>query len=182
MDLLELADAINTVELEERIPSEAYRRNFLALAKKLAPDGERIRQVGFTRTSYGEPRTLSVTTPASQFPSPQGEAVRTPTETIVEISGTLQFASAIGAKANYIKLVDSDHMPHNIRVPDGMMDDIVRPMWNSTVTVRGVRRRSQKLIRLQEIWETDGETGQSRGRVATRISSNGYDLQQPLPI
>ncbi len=182
MDLLELADAADTAELEARIPNEAYRRNFLVLAKKLAPDGDRIRQVGFTRVSHGEPRTLSVTTPASQFPSPHGESPRVSRETVVKISGTLQFANAIGSKSNLIKLVDSNQVRHNVRVPDGMMDDIVRPMWNSVVTVRGTRRHGQKLIRLQEIWDSDRASDQNDVHRVAPISHFEDTLQQAFPL
>ena len=55
------------------------------------------------------------------------------------IQGTLLFADARGA-SNDIRVVDKKEMEHKIKVPPELMDDIVRPRWNSTVAVHGVRK------------------------------------------
>ncbi len=39
---------------------------------------------------------------------------------------------------------------HNIEVPEGMMNDIVRPLWASQVRVNGIRTGSR--IILDDIW------------------------------
>lgn len=39
------------LDLRKAIPDSDYRRNFVALTKRLAPDGQRITTVGFTRTA-----------------------------------------------------------------------------------------------------------------------------------
>jgi len=45
-------------ELEARIPEPAYRRNFFALARRIAPDGNAVRSVGFTATMSGRERRV----------------------------------------------------------------------------------------------------------------------------
>ena len=64
MDLMSLVSRGEMSEIKDRIPNEAYQRNFLGLAKKLAPDGDRISGVGFTWMSDGNVRTVSVNVPA----------------------------------------------------------------------------------------------------------------------
>ena len=180
LDLLELANDSRLDEIEARIPDPNYRQNFVGLGKKLAPDGKRIRQVGFTLVNGTKTRSLSVTTPASQFLPARVE----PKETggrIVEASGILKFADASGRKANRIRLDGKTGSRHEVLVSPGLMDDIVRPMWNSHVTVRGSLRRRQRVIRLYEIWESDPESGKQGSRLAT-ISDTSSGLQQPLHL
>ena len=80
LDLMEMADSSDIHGLEERIPDPAYLRNFLGLAKRLAPDGERVRQVGFTVERGGAARQVSVTKPATDFPLPPAIAQQTDDE------------------------------------------------------------------------------------------------------
>ncbi len=44
-------------------------------------------------------------------------------------------------KQNLIKLLDEEGRHHTIIVPPGMMDDIVRPLWDYRVMVTGPRGR-----------------------------------------
>ena len=164
MDLMELANSSQISEIQQHIPDPAYQRNFLGLAKKLALDGDRIRQVGFTAVKGGETRYLSVTTPASCFPVPDIKEGNQAGDSI-EVSGMLRYADA-GARQrnrNQIKIVNDSGPSYEVAVPEGMMDDIVRPLWNSFVTVRGSRRRRGKIIRLHEIWESEPDSGDAVG-------------------
>ena len=147
MDLMDLADRDQVSEIERRIPDTSYRRNFFGLAKNLAPDGHRIRRVGFATVRGGTSRSISVTTRSSEFPTPDSEEVLHDVQ--VEVSGTLRYAdgSAGTSSHNRIRLIN-DGIQHIISVPPGLMDDIVRPLWNSFVTVKGTRRKNQRIIRL----------------------------------
>ncbi len=177
MDLMELANESNeasVTKIRQRITAPEFQRNFLGLAKKLAPDGDRIRQVGFTVVRGGIPRYLSVTTPASRFPPSDVIESTSSQLSIVEISGTLLYATATTDR-NRIKIVDQDKSPHDVIVPVGLMDDIVRPMWNSFVTIRGSLKGNQKIVKLREIWESDPNSGQGSGR---RVVTDGS--QAPL--
>lgn len=134
--------------LSERIPSEDYLANFKALAKAIAPDGEEIQTVGFTAVREGQEKTVAlraVRRPATtRAPGTESDVGRLKTETTV--TGTLLFADALEHKHNLIKLVDEAGVKHSIVVPPGMMDDIVRPLWDSHVTVTGPQRGRRILL------------------------------------
>lgn len=151
MDLMELVNDSRVSEIEERISDPVYTRNFLGLTKKIAPDGERIRQVGFTSLRRGVRRSVEITKPASEIaPAPIEEPSSVETEPI-QLQGTLRYADATHDKGNRIKIVDKEQKAHTVEVPEGMMNDIVRPMWDSVVAIKGVRKGN--LIELQEISE-----------------------------
>lgn len=144
MDLLRLVNTSRTTEIQQRISDPAYLRNFFGLARKIAPDGERISQVGFTAIRSGEQRSVGLTMPAAELPSlppemlsPQVEPQQTPSESI-EIRGILRHADAMREDSNVIQVIDGNEK-HTVQVPQGMMNDIVRPMWDSHVIIQGVR-------------------------------------------
>ena len=177
LDLMELANSSDMPGIEQQIPDPAYRRNFLGLARRLAPDGDRIRQVGFTLVAEGEYRSVSVTTPTSYFPTTES---LNRDGSVVEISGTLRYANASRSTRNQIKVIEYEGGPdHTINVPTGLMDDIVSPMWNTFVTVRGSVSGRQRNIRLQEIWQTDPVENQPTGR---RIIAGGSQSIQGMRL
>jgi len=51
------------------------------------------------------------------------------------ITGRLLYANAISSEKKTIGLVDKNGESHNIIVPEGMMKNIVSPLWEETVTV-----------------------------------------------
>lgn len=152
MDLMEMINSSDIRALQERIPEPPYLRNFLGLAKKLAPDGDRVRQVGFTVERGSGERRVSVTTPATEIPLPPVVELATEDETpgkAVEVRGMLRFADATGDEANIIKIVNDQGRRRSVRVPEGMMNDIIRPMWDSRVVVKGLQKG--RAIVLQDI-------------------------------
>ena len=178
LDLMELANGSDVRAIERRIPDPAYRRNFLGLARRLAPDGFRIRQVGFTMVGDGDSRSVALTTPTFHFPTTEP---RNRDGTVVEVSGTLRYANASSRHRNQIKIVEHESGPaHTINVPTGLMDDIVSPMWNSFVTVRGSMRGRQRNIRLQEIWQSDPEDAHLTGRRV--VAERAQDIQGIMPL
>lgn len=168
MDLVELANKSRVSEIQERIPDPAYRRNFLSLAKKIAPDGERIRQVGFTTIRSGIERFVEITKPASELPIPteidavivSSRQIATETTTI---QGRLLYADSTKSNNDKIKVIDQEGKEHNVKVPEGMMNDIVRPMWNLPIRIKGVRKNVGRgsFIELQDIQpiETEPDEG-----------------------
>lgn len=140
MTLMELVNFSRIAEIRERISDTAYTRNFLGLAKKIAPDGNRIRQVGFTVLRNGVEKSVSITRTSSQIKIPYDEDLNSTETEYVELEGTLGYADAI--RHNSIKVIDADGGVHTLRVPEGMMNDIVRPLWDLFVTVRGVRKNN----------------------------------------
>ena len=153
MDLLGLITSSRIDEIQQRIPDQDYLRNFLGLAKKIAPDGERISQVGFTTTRGDERRSVELTMPASEIWAPPiPDKPDSPSEPAT-IRGILRLADAMGDH-NIVQVVDGNNI-FTIRVPQGLMNDIVRPMWDVRVIVHGMR--SGNIVELQDIWPEDQE-------------------------
>ena len=149
MSLMELVNDTKIAEIKERISDPAYTRNFLGLAKKIAPDGNRIRQVGFTVLRNGVEKSVAITRSATQIAFASRESSSSGEIQSVELRGTLGYADAL--HHNRIEIRDTEGEIHKVRVPEGMMNDIVRPLWDLPVTVKGVRREGS--IELQEISE-----------------------------
>ena len=182
MDLMELANGAEIAEIQQKIPETPYQENFLGLAKRIAPDGERIRQVGFTTVGFGRTRSLAVTRPSHHFPGPVVSG-QTQTGTPEEVSGRLLYADAEGKrKNNRIKLRRDGDETRAIIVPTGLMDDIVRPLWNSYVTVKVTVKPKQKILRLQDIWESDPDSGQPVSSSVAQIARWGDTGQLPLML
>lgn len=151
MDLVQLLNGSQIEELHKRIPDEAYYRNFMALSKRIAPDGERITQVGFTTRKHGSHRTTALTVPREKVVTPGiSEEIQHTSEPVIQ-EGYLLYADA--RKTDTIMLVQGEQTSSKIVVPDGMMDDIVRPMWDSYVQVSGIRK-GRRFI-LEDIIPTD---------------------------
>ena len=153
LDLLEIAQSGDLAAIQERVPQEPYRRNLLALAKKIAPDGDNVSIVGFTVRRGVKERRLSLTRTKPELNELTRPRVTPAPSERVEVTGLLKFADDTGKGEGTIKLVESDGTTHKIRVPEGMMTDIVRPLWDDEVVVRG--ERSGGVIELDEIDAVD---------------------------
>ena len=167
IDLMAMVNNGDMGAVERRIPDPAYRNNFVGLAKTLAPDGKDIRQVGFAANAGGDIRTVALTKPRSQIRIIDAATAPDASDRI-EVTGLLRYADA-SARSNSrsrIKIIETGGQTHDIEVPSGMMDDIVRPMWNSSVTVAGTRRARQKIIRLYDIWPSESAASRAPGLVA----------------
>lgn len=150
MELMSLINKAQTKEIEARIPDIAYRRNFIKLAQQLAPDGENVKIVGFTSVRRGQEQFVEVTRPKTEIALPQPEVTTTNklTEKIT-IRGALRFADAI-KESGLIKIIEEEtNTVHTIKVPEGMMNDIVKPLWDCHVVVKGAR--FEKFIMLEDI-------------------------------
>lgn len=139
-EILSCLDLVNRGEdqaLRGRISEEKYLRNFRALAKQIAPDGREINLVGFTTPHAEGERRLEFTRPSRQIavdafrPDEDGSKV--------ELRGRILFADGQRQRSK-IKIVSKDRS-HTVRVPAGMMTDIVRPLWDVDVVVVCSRRK-----------------------------------------
>lgn len=162
IELMQLITRSRMEEIQERVPDLAYRRNFFGLAKKLAPDGRRIQQVNFRVSRGGAERSLEITKPAAEFPAPPAEAAASGESEAVELRGLLRYANATQSQKNQIRIMDSDRKSHTIDVPAGMMNDIVRPMWDTLVVVEGLKQAGRLV--LQDIWPA-AEEEQEEGEI-----------------
>ena len=76
----------------------------------------------------------------------------------VEIHGVLRYANATRGNSNQIRVIgneDNKTHTHTIEVPEGMMNDIVRPMWGLDVVIVGLRIGNR--IVLRDIREADSD-------------------------
>ena len=138
MDIVDLVNLDKMEELDARIPDNSYRANANGLAKQIAPDGRIVRQVGFTIQGTEGQRMVGFTRRRKDVVVP-----RVPTSSkgeAIKVKGILLYANAIANRGNTIRVVDQSGKSHLFAVSPGMMDDIVKPMWNAIVTVHGERR------------------------------------------
>ena len=153
LDLLEVVQERDRDELARRIPEQPYLVNFNALAKKIAPDGERVSMVGLTAHHPGRIRRVAFTRSRKELAnfvlpsSPQKSSIDS-SDCRVTVRGVLHYGNVIG-REDTIKLEDQNGSVYEILVPEGMMTDIVRPLWDDEVIVTGIRRR--KRIELEDI-------------------------------
>ena len=156
-DFIGIVEVVNDDKIEyldAMIPDDLYRRNAIELVKKIAPDGNQIRQVGFSVSRLGETRSVGFTRTRDEVSIAAGRIDPVDAEeldiggrmTPVDVRGILLFATAIDREDKAIKIVDENGKTHEFTVPPEMMDDIVRPMWNSSVHVRGERRGRELIL------------------------------------
>jgi hypothetical protein len=147
IDCFDLFGAGQEQSLRERIPDPAYYRNFVGLARRIAPDGEDVRTVGITAVKADQERRVVLSTPRRRTPRPvpRQEGLAEPPPR-VEVRGVLKFSDSRDERRGIIQVVDERNASHRIRVPSGMMRDIVRPMYEDEVIVTARRRRSGGLM------------------------------------
>ena len=154
-EVLTCLDLFNKSEenrLRDKIPEEAYYRNFVGIARNIAPDGNEVNLVGFITVRKGVEKRVHLTKPRDEVKlSLEKHIVEEPAaeRKIQTITGTLRFADATKIERPKIKLIDESGVAHNIIVPEGMMSDIVKPLWEEPVIVTGFYRRGA--IQLEEI-------------------------------
>lgn len=150
---LELFETNQDEQLQRRIPDTAYYTNFFGLARQIAPDGNDVNLVGLTALRGGEQRKLALTRTRDTVSLSPTALPEQNEEQRVRVVGTLRYADDTKQSTRQIRLVSSDGEKHLIIVPEGMMDDIVRPLWGDEVEVRGVKRG--KKIHLEDIFRLE---------------------------
>lgn len=138
MECLRLFNEGEKEQLKKRVNSSKYFVNFVAQARQLAPDGDRVKTVGFT-ASYGDDKTTVAlrqpdTTMWRQQPSRDSH--------IVEIKGVVTKADK-DSSSNTISVREENGVLRKVKVPAALLDDIVRPYWGRTVLVRAEERNSK---------------------------------------
>ena len=124
-------------DLHKRITDDAYFANFISLVRRVAPDGDAVRWVGFTSMRGGKERHVELKSQAkptpTEFDAPQ-TGVTVPPET-VRVRGVIRWADALKGLER-VRIVDSEGRTSDVRVPVGV-DDIVKPFWLDEVVVTG---------------------------------------------
>ncbi|MDQ6695043.1 MAG: hypothetical protein M3014_11600 [Chloroflexota bacterium] len=127
----------NEEGLRQRIQTESYYRNFVGLAKGIAPDGKAVNMVGLTSVNQGVEKSVAITRKREELSIMVASATKDPesnTDNLTTLRGTLRFADATKNKGK-IKIVTEDGKTHSLVVPVGL-DDIVNTMWNNEVVVQ----------------------------------------------
>jgi len=148
-DFLTCMDDFNaerTGALHQRIQAEAYFNNFTALARKLAPDGERVRTVGFTSVRGDETRQVGLSHPVGAAWRVSTDEART-----VKLIGTVRSADETSKRKEHpvFGVEDDNGEKQNVTVPPGYLQDIVKPYWGERVEV--VAHRTHGRLELLDI-------------------------------
>lgn len=153
MTCFDIFNSMTEDSLRVRISDEDYYHNFIGLARQISPDGDRVNLVGFTAIQGNIERKVALTKPRGEL-SVKSEVLSTDDSyEHITVVGNLLFADSTKEGKNIIKLVEATGIKHIIKVPDGMMADIVKPLWEDTVIVKGIRKR--KVIELKDITKVD---------------------------
>ena len=146
LNCIELVDSGDMNQLQEQISDDLYFQNFIGLARKIAPDGEKIRTVGFTSLKSDTLRKVAFRRARSEIRIvAPGSGEDDSSTTSSTIRGTLLAADATSQQKGRIKIIDSEKKPHTVFVSRGMMSDIVKPYFEEYV-VAIVRSKAGKCI------------------------------------
>jgi hypothetical protein len=156
LDGVKLVNEGRVEDLARLIPDPAYNRNFVGLTKRIAPDGEKVSQVGFTMRGGLEERAVQLTRVQAQIHIKTSSMSTTPHGLeLRRVVGELKFADARHGPRARIKLIsDASRREYTVIVPSGWMADIVKPLWQDRVVVTGIPRNDDT-IELQDISRAD---------------------------
>jgi len=134
---IELVNNADEEGLRQQIKQDSYYRNFIALTRDMAPDGDKIRLVGFTslRKSVGLTRQRSK---IDILPESTKDVIES---TPITVEGILDYA--IGRKQlDAIGLTTDDGKEYTVVVQEGL-DDLVKEYWKQSVVVTGLYDKKQ---------------------------------------
>ncbi len=129
--------------LKAMIDNESYFRNFVALASSMAPDGKRVGKVGIAGRSGGQTMAVLLKPPSATDARLYSVAPEEHTAERVTVRGLLLFADAEGKNWGKIDIIQESGEKTRLRVPPGLMADIVRPYFQFNVVVGGHRKGKQ---------------------------------------
>lgn len=148
LDAIETVATSDVEELAAAYPEDTYRRELVRLVRDIAPDGVKVAQVGFTAVSAGNERTFPLTTTKKELSGLNQRT--TPEERVETVTGALLFVDGTRTNNLSIQIVQPGGAKRRIKVPVGMMDDIVRPLWGKAVTAECmVRGKTATLVRIR---------------------------------
>jgi hypothetical protein len=144
MECLALVSQHDYARIEQRMGSKAYFRNFIGLTRQIAPTGREVSSVGFASQSKNARREVVVVPPNVRrvTSAPLFSADTAPQREPVDVDGQLLFADARQVQNNRIEVRDAQGITHTFLVPKGLMADVVRPYFEKSVRVHGVRRHN----------------------------------------
>ncbi|MDP3115469.1 MAG: hypothetical protein Q8M98_11975 [Candidatus Cloacimonadaceae bacterium] len=158
LECIELLENNKVEELRTKIDSKEYYDNFVGICDNLLPDGDSIKTVGFTYSSdSGEKRVVVKTVKeklevSTELPTSGSnnllDGIKNGEE--VTIRGILEVADKSKDKPEI--QINCNDVLYRVRVPEGQIDDVVRPLWDKTVILKG-KKYSKTIIDLEKIQE-----------------------------
>jgi len=141
MSCFEILESTNPGDLKEKIKDETYYENFIGLAKQIAPDGEKVKFVGFTVKKNGIEKPIALRKSKKQLQETSDLILREESidEKLIKKSytGILMHAhSPRIRKFGTVQLIDSSTGEvQSIHVPIALMKDVVQPYYEENVIV-----------------------------------------------
>ena len=154
MTCLDLFNDVKEDDLHARIKDPTYYRNFVVIAKTIAPDGYAVKQVGFTAFHNGKTRAVSLHTPRSRIKLRADESSDKEQREIKEVVGMLLVAYARTRREPRIEIEDDQGNYYKVSVTEGM-DDIVRSYFGQEVKATGYTTGREREIDLIDISEVE---------------------------
>lgn len=143
---LDLVNNQAVEELQNAIQDPEYYQHFVALVKQIAPDGDDIQRIGWTKVHNGRQSSVELSRTKSEIKPfiMEGRLGRKATESedekLIQITGQVLFANAEGKKILKIKITDDNGQRHTVTAPKSIVDDIVRPYFGTRVTIDALQK------------------------------------------
>lgn len=158
MECIDLLEHNQLDELKTKIDSQEYFDNFMGLCDNILPDGDSIKTIGFTYNTTNVEKQIVVKKVKEKLEISPNQANLSDRNVLVcmnkgeevTIRGVLQVADKSNDRSE-IK-INSQGVLYKVRVPEGQIDDVVRPLWDKQVILKG-RKHSKTIIELEIIRE-----------------------------
>ncbi|MBD5608246.1 MAG: hypothetical protein HDQ93_05285 [Desulfovibrio sp.] len=140
MDDLHLVGLGEECKVREKIRDEEYSENFIANAKDILPDGEKIKEIGIVSKgmTFVLDKTKREVNESVADSVNQDDESDNDMQTLFIVTGYLRISNGIG---NFFKIVPDDNKkPIKIYVPDAL-DELARKYFGDKVEIRCEKKR-----------------------------------------
>jgi tetratricopeptide (TPR) repeat protein len=133
-------------KIKEVIVEDAYYANFIGLAKRISPDGEKVSSVSITSIKNDEKKYTQLrSNNLSPVPKENRDSWKNDDELKYSYTGYLKFADSVKI-VKKVKLIMENNKAITIIVPPGMMEDIVKPYWDTKVFVTTIKIKGKDVL------------------------------------
>jgi hypothetical protein len=132
--------------IQDLVPDAEYRQAMLKLMRNVVPDGHRVREIEFVAAREGQPETALLHAGARTRIQDSLQADQRANQPD-DVSGVLR---AVNLDAKWLRVVQPSGQPLRCRIAGEILDDVIGPMLNRQVVVRG-KWSSKDQFRLEDI-------------------------------
>ena len=133
--------------IQDLVPNPEYRQAMLKLVRNVVPDGQRVREIEFVATREGRPETALLHAGARMRIQDSLRAEQR-SDQPDQAQGILR---AVHLDRKWLEVVQQSGQPLRCRIAGEVLGDVVGPMLNRPVVVRGKWARQGTKFRLQDI-------------------------------